>query len=59
LPTRIWSGPCASPWGHAAEFRSTHFNNACGAQDVEQFVSTPEPQNENRIGGNLLEPGQV
>ena len=43
----------------AAEFRNTHFSYVCGAQGVEQFVSTPELQNENRIGSDPLEPGQV
>ena len=43
----------------AAEFRNTHFSYVCGAEGVEQFVSTPELQNENRIDSDPLEPGQV
>ncbi len=43
----------------AAEFRNTHFSYVMGADGVEKFVSTPELQNENRIGADPLEPGQV
>lgn len=43
----------------AAEFRSTHFSYIMGADDVEKFVSTPELQSDNSIGGDPLEPGQV
>ena len=43
----------------AAEFRNTHFSYVLGADDVEKFVSTPELQSENSIGGDPLEPGQV
>lgn len=43
----------------AAEFRNTHFSFVMGADGVEKFVSTPELQSENSIGGDPLEPGQV
>ena len=43
----------------AAEFRSTHFSYIMGADGVEKFVSTPELQSDNSIGGDPLEPGQV
>lgn len=43
----------------AAEFRNTHFSYAMGDDGVEKFVSTPELQSENSIGGDPLEPGQV
>ncbi|MCB0150297.1 MAG: BREX system Lon protease-like protein BrxL, partial [Caldilineaceae bacterium] len=43
----------------AAEFRNTHFSYVIGTEGVEKFVSTPELQNENRIGSDPLEPGQV
>ncbi|MDA8153185.1 MAG: BREX system Lon protease-like protein BrxL [Acidithiobacillus sp.] len=43
----------------AAEFRNTHFSYIMGADGVEKFVSTPELQNDNSIGGDPLEPGQV
>lgn len=43
----------------AAEFRNTHFSYEMGADGVEKFVSTPELQSENSIGGDPLEPGQV
>jgi ATP-dependent Lon protease len=43
----------------AAEFRNTHFSYIMGADGVEKFVSTPELQSENSIGGDPLEPGQV
>lgn len=43
----------------AAEFRNTHFSYMMGADGVEKFVSTPELQSENSIGGDPLEPGQV
>ena len=42
----------------AAEFRNTHFSYIMGADGVEKFVSTPELQSENSIGGDPLEPGQ-
>lgn len=43
----------------AAEFRNTHFSYVMGSDGVEKFVSTPELQSENSIGGDPLEPGQV
>jgi len=43
----------------AAEFRNTRFSYVMGADGVEKFVSTPEVQSENSIGGDPLEPGQV
>jgi ATP-dependent Lon protease len=43
----------------AAEFRNTHFSFTLGSDGVEQFVVTPELQNENYIGSDPLEPGQV
>jgi len=43
----------------SAEFRNTHFSYVMGADGVEQFVSTPELQSDNSIGGDPLEPGQV
>ena len=43
----------------AAEFRNTHFSYIMGADGVEKFVSTPELQNENSIGSDPLEPGQI
>lgn len=43
----------------AAEFRNTHFSYIMGIDGVEKFVSTPELQSENQIGGDPLEPGQV
>ncbi len=43
----------------AAEYRNTHFSYVMGADGVEKFVSTPELQSENSIGGDPLEPGQV
>jgi ATP-dependent Lon protease len=43
----------------AAEFRNTHFSYIMGVDGVEKFVSTPELQSENSIGGDPLEPGQV
>ena len=43
----------------AAEFRNTHFSYIVGNDGVEKFVSTPELQSDNSIGGDPLEPGQV
>ncbi len=43
----------------AAEFRNTHFSYVMGADGVEKFVSTPEIQSDNSIGGDPLGPGQV
>ncbi len=43
----------------SAEFRNTHFSYVLGTDGVEKFVSTPELQSENRIGGDPMEPGQV
>lgn len=43
----------------AAEFRNTHFSYIMGADGVEKFVSTPELQSDNSVGGDPLEPGQV
>ncbi len=43
----------------SAEFRNTHFSYIIGDDGVEQFVSTPELQSDNAIGGDPLEPGQI
>ena len=43
----------------AAEFRNTHFSYVMGDDGVEIFVSTPELHNENGIGSDPLEPGQI
>jgi len=43
----------------SAEFRNTHFSYTMGMDGVEKFVATPELQNENYIGADPLEPGQV
>lgn len=43
----------------AAEFRNTHFSYTMGSSGVEQFVATPELHQENCIGSDPLEPGQV
>ncbi|MFC2134715.1 BREX system Lon protease-like protein BrxL [Bacteroidota bacterium] len=43
----------------AAEFRNTHFSYVIGEDGVEKFVSTPELYDENSIGTDPLEPGQV
>ena len=43
----------------AAEYRNTHFSYVLGADGVEKFVSTPELQSDNSIGGDPLEPGQA
>ncbi len=43
----------------AAEFRNSHFSYVMGSDGVEKFVSTPELQSDNSIGGDPLEPGQV
>lgn len=43
----------------AAEFRTTHFSYVMGNDGIEKFVSTPELQSDNSIGGDPLEPGQV
>ena len=43
----------------SAEFRNTHFSYTMGEDGVEKFVATPELQNENSIGLDPLEPGQV
>lgn len=43
----------------AVEFRNTHFSYVMGADGIEKFVSTPELQSDNSIGGDPLEPGQV
>jgi ATP-dependent Lon protease len=43
----------------AAEFRNTHFSYQMGLEGVEKFVSTPELQSEDSIGGDPLPPGQV
>lgn len=43
----------------AAEFRNTHFSYVIGDDGIEKFVSTPELQDENSIGSDPLEPGQV
>ena len=43
----------------AAEFRNTHFSFTMLPDGIEQFISTPELRNENSIGSDPLEPGQV
>jgi ATP-dependent Lon protease len=43
----------------AAEFRNTHFSFILGTEGIETFVSTPELINDNTIGSDPLEPGQV
>jgi ATP-dependent Lon protease len=43
----------------AAEFRNTHFSYVMGEDGVEKFIATPELYNENSIGNDPLEPGQV
>ncbi|MDA8228808.1 MAG: BREX system Lon protease-like protein BrxL [Desulfitobacterium hafniense] len=43
----------------AAEFRNTHFSYVMGDDGIEKFVATPELQNDNSIGSDPLEPGQV
>ncbi len=43
----------------AAEFRNTHFSYQMGEEGVEQFVTTPELQSEDRIGADPLPPGQA
>lgn len=43
----------------AAEYRNTHFSYTMGNDGVEKFVGTPELQNENSIGTDPLEPGQI
>ena len=43
----------------AAEFRNTHFSYTLGDDGVEKFVTTPELQSEELIGGDPLPPGQV
>ena len=43
----------------SAEFRNTHFSYVMGTDGIEKFVSTPELHNENSIGNDPLEPGQV
>jgi ATP-dependent Lon protease len=42
-----------------AEFRNTQFSYSLGADGVEHFVSTPELQSEDSIGGDPLPAGQV
>ncbi|WNZ28439.1 MAG: protease Lon-related BREX system protein BrxL [Candidatus Bathyarchaeota archaeon] len=43
----------------SAEFRNTHFSYVMGIDGIEKFVSTPELQSQNNIGGDPLEPGQI
>jgi ATP-dependent Lon protease len=43
----------------AAEFRNTHFSYQIGLEGIEKFVSTPELQSEDSIGGDPLPSGQV
>jgi ATP-dependent Lon protease len=43
----------------AVEFRNTNFIYVMGTDGISKFVSTLERQNENRIGGDPLETGQV
>src|SRR5258705_625437 len=43
----------------SAEFRNTQFSYRMGPDGVEMFVSTPELQNADGIGGDPLPPGQV
>ena len=42
-----------------AEFRNTHFSYIIGINGIEKYVATAELQNENSIGSDPLEPGQV
>jgi len=42
-----------------AEFRNAQFSYSLGADGVEHFVSTPELQSEDSIGGDPLPAGQV
>ena len=42
-----------------AEFRNTQFSYSLGPDGVEHFVSTPELQSEDSIGGDPLPAGQV
>jgi ATP-dependent Lon protease len=43
----------------SAEFRNTQFSYALGNDGVEHFVSTPELQSEDSIGGDPLPAGQI
>ena len=43
----------------AAELRTSQVSYVVGSDGVEKFVSTPELQSDNSIGGDPLEPGQV
>jgi ATP-dependent Lon protease len=43
----------------SAEFRATQFSYVVGESGVEKFVSTPELQSEDAVGGDPLPPGQV
>jgi ATP-dependent Lon protease len=43
----------------AAEFRNTHFSYHMGTEGIEKFVTTPELQSDNSIGGDPLPPGQI
>jgi ATP-dependent Lon protease len=43
----------------SAEFRNTQFSYSIGPDGVEHFVSTPELQSEDSIGGDPLPSGQV
>jgi ATP-dependent Lon protease len=43
----------------AAEFRNTQFSCSIGLDGIDQFVSTPELQSKDSIGGDPLPPGQV
>jgi ATP-dependent Lon protease len=43
----------------SAEFRNTQFSYTIGTDGVEQFVTTPELQSGEGIGGDPLPPGQV
>ncbi len=43
----------------SAEFRSTQFSYKINEEGLEKFVSTPELQSEDSIGGDPLPPGQI
>ena len=43
----------------SAEFRSTQFSYKINEDGLEKFVSTPELQSEDSIGGDPLPPGQI
>lgn len=43
----------------AAEFRNTSFSYTIGNEGIEKYVTCPELRNDNCIGEDPLEPGQV